>query len=41
MAKKKKPLLVRIGLWLIGDKNYNPRGPRKKKGKEEGKDDNK
>lgn len=35
MPKKKKlSLRVRIGLWLIGDKNYRPTGPRKK-GKEE------
>lgn len=39
MPKKKKlSLRVRIGLWLIGDKNYRPTGPRKK-GKEEGKDE--
>ncbi len=31
---KKRPLRVRIGLWLIGDKDYRPTGPRKKKGKE-------
>jgi hypothetical protein len=40
MAKKKKlSLRKRIGLWLIGDKNYKPTGPRGKKGKGEGKDE--